>query len=66
MAMTLPEIKTKGWMALVKELGYSGATKYILLHETGAGDYTAERRELFKEVTIDEIVRKIEAKRKGT
>ncbi|MFZ3090380.1 MAG: hypothetical protein WA240_07145 [Nitrospirota bacterium] len=33
MGATLPEIKTKGWLALVKELGYAGATKFILLED---------------------------------
>ncbi len=59
MGITIPEIKTRGWNALVKELGYSGATKFILLYETGAGDYTKERKELFKDITIERIVKEI-------
>ncbi|MDP2798641.1 MAG: hypothetical protein Q8O60_01980 [Deltaproteobacteria bacterium] len=62
MGTTLAEIKTKGWTALVKELGYSGATKFILLYETGEGDYTMQRKELFKGVTIDEIIKEIKAR----
>jgi len=66
MGTTLAEIKAKGWMALVKELGYAGATKFILLYETGEGDYTKERKELFKGITIEEIVREIKtAKESG-
>ncbi len=66
MGTTLAEIKTKGWMALVKELGYTGATKFILLYETGEGDYTKERKELFKGITIEEIVKEIKtAKESG-
>lgn len=61
MGTTLAEIKTKGWMALVKELGYTGATKFILLYETGEGDYTKERKELFKGITIEEIAKEIKA-----
>ncbi len=60
MGTTLAEIKTKGWNALVKELGHAGATKFILLYEPGEGDYTKERRELFKGVTIEEIMKDIE------
>jgi len=56
MGFALAEIKTKGWMALVKELGHSGATKFILLYEPGKGDYTKERKELFKGITIKEII----------
>jgi len=60
MGTTLAEIKTKGWAALVRELGYSGATKFILLYEIGEGDYTKERKELFKNITIEEISKEIE------
>ncbi len=63
MGFALAEIKTKGWMALVKELGHSGATKFILLYEPGKGDYTEERKELFKDVTIEEIVTEIKNRR---
>lgn len=64
MGTPLAEIKTKGWLALVKELGYAGATKFILLYETGEGDYTKERKELFKDITIEEIVMEIKKGRK--
>ena len=60
MGTTLAEIKAKGWNALVKELGHAGATKFILLYETGEGDYTKERIELFKGITIEEILKDIE------
>jgi len=62
MGYALAEIKTKGWMALVKELGYAGATKFILLHEQGEGDYTKDRKKMFSDLKIEEIVRDI----KGT
>ncbi len=64
MGTTFAEIKTMGWRALVKELGYSGATKFILLYEKGEGDYTKERKELFKDITIDDIVREIKESKK--
>ncbi|MFO0792628.1 MAG: hypothetical protein U0586_01045 [Candidatus Brocadiaceae bacterium] len=64
MGTTFAEIKTMGWRALVKELGYSGATKFILLYEKGDGDYTKERKELFKNVTIEDIVREVKKSKK--
>ena len=64
MGTTLPEIKIKGWEALVKELGHAGATKFILLHESGEGDYTRSRKELLKDLTIEEIIREIKSKKK--
>ncbi len=60
MGNALAEIKAKGWNALIKELGHAGATKFILLYEPGEGDYTKERRELFKDITIEEIMKDIE------
>jgi len=59
MGMALAEIKTKGWNALVKELGYAGATKFILLYEPGEGNYTEERKKLFKDVRIEDILKEI-------
>ncbi|NJD57179.1 MAG: hypothetical protein FIA94_12355 [Nitrospirae bacterium] len=48
--------KIKGWEALVKELGHSGATQFILLCEKGEGDYMKERKKMLKRVTIEKIV----------
>ena len=62
MGIPIPEIKVKGWEALVKELGHSGATKFILLYESGEGYYTKERKELFKDTSIEEIVKEIKDK----
>ena len=59
MSTTLPEIKIKGWMALIKELGYAGATKFILLYEHGEGEYTEQRKELFKDKSAKEIIDEI-------
>jgi len=60
MGVALAEIKTRGWNALVKELGYAGATKFILLYEPGEGNYTEERKKIFKDVRIEEILHEIE------
>jgi hypothetical protein len=59
MGVALAEIKTKGWNALVKELGYAGATKFILLYEPGEENYTEERKKLFKDVRIEDILKEI-------
>ncbi len=57
--VSLAEIRNKGWEALVKELRYSGATKFILLYEPGKGDYVKERRELFKGTTLEDVAREM-------
>ena len=61
MGTSLPEIKIKGWNALVKELGHSGATKFILMCEKGAGDYTKDRKKMLKGLMVDKIVKDISA-----
>jgi len=59
MPMALAEIHRKGWDALVRELGYSGAIKFILFYEKGEGDYVKERDEIFKNMTDREIFEEI-------
>ena len=48
-----------GWNALVEELGYAGATKFILIYESGKGNYTRERKKLFKNVAVEDIFKEI-------
>lgn len=64
MSVTFSEIRAKGWNALIKELGYSGATKFILLYEKGEGNYTKERKDLLKGITIEEIAKEVSAAKK--
>lgn len=64
MGVTFAEIKTKGWLALVKELGHSGATKFVLLYESGDGDYTRDRKHLLRDMSIEAIMKEIKGKRK--
>jgi len=62
MGLALAEIRERGWQALVQTLGYAGATKFILLSEKGKGDYTRERRDIFKGVSIESIVEELKEK----
>ena len=57
-------IREKGFKALTKELGASGMAIFIRQFENGSGDYTKEREETLKDVSIDDIVSSIK-KRKG-
>ncbi len=63
MGIPLADVKRKGWNALVRELGHSGATKFILLYESGEGDYEQERKKLFEDFTIEEIMKEIKENR---
>jgi tagatose-1,6-bisphosphate aldolase len=63
MGLAFPEIKQKGWNALIKELGYAGATKFMLLYEPGEGNYTERRKEIFKNITIEKVREEIVLKK---
>ena len=64
MISDLSAIREKGFDVLTKELGASGMAIFIRQFENGSGNYTDEREDLLKDVTIDDIVAGIK-KRKG-
>jgi len=66
MLRTLRQINEEGWRALVEKLGYADALMYIMENEQGSGDYTEERKNMFKDKSLDEILREIEGMRKKT
>ena len=59
MISDLSEIREKGFDVLTKELGASGMAIFIRQFENGKGDYTAEREEALKDISIDDIVSSI-------
>lgn len=61
--MTSEQIRTKGLEALVRELGTVGMIRFIQLFEPGSGDYTKEREDLLKGITLNEIMSEIQSKR---
>jgi hypothetical protein len=50
------EIRAEGWKALTERLGVSGAIRFLMEYDPGRGDYVADRRELFRDLTIDEAI----------
>ncbi|MCL1862285.1 MAG: hypothetical protein FWF78_01825 [Defluviitaleaceae bacterium] len=65
MTRDLIAIREKGINALTKELGSSGMAVFMSQFENGSGNYTEEREELLKDLTIDDIVTSIK-KRKNS
>ena len=61
--MSLHEIRLKGYRALFDALGPVGMIQFIQQFDKGSGDYTKERKEIFKDKTLDEIVTDIKARR---
>lgn len=54
--LTPAEIRKAGWEALREKLGAVTALRFILDYERGEGNYTAQRREIFKGKTVQDIV----------
>ena len=63
--LSLYEIRTIGFEALLRELGPAGAIRFIQQYETGSGDYTRDRRKLLPKMTVREIGREIMRKRQS-
>lgn len=55
-------IREKGFHALSKELGATGMAIFIRQLENGSGNYTEEREDLQKDITIDDIVARIKTR----
>jgi hypothetical protein len=41
---------------LIDSLGLAEATRFLLQYQKGTGNYTKERKELLKRITINDIV----------
>ena len=55
MSLTGEEIRARGLAALRKELGRGGLARFLRHFEACAGDYTRDRAQLLKDLTMDEI-----------
>jgi len=56
----LERIRRDGLKALKEKLGVEGMIKFIQMYSEGKGDYTKERDELLKDVTIEEFEKFLE------
>ena len=52
MPLTGEQIRVRGLAALKKELGRAGLARFLRHYEPGAGDYTRERGQLLKGLTM--------------
>lgn len=58
-ARPLNEINEQAIRLLVREMGAADAARFISQFTTGYGDYTKERKELFKDLTMEQVVQQI-------
>ena len=56
---SLYELRQEGWKALTERLGISGAIRFLMQYDPGHGDYTVERRSLFADLTLDDVLAEI-------
>lgn len=50
---------------LGRELGADGLARFLRLHRSGPGDYTMDRVQWQKELTIEEVLDSIKHRRRG-
>jgi hypothetical protein len=62
--LTLNEIRTIGFEALLRELGPAGTIRFIQQYETGHGDYTRDRRKWLPKKSVREIGKQIVKERR--
>ena len=56
------EIREKGIRALIDALGTTGAVNFMRQLETGSGNYTEDRKAMFKDETMDTIAERIKTR----
>jgi len=61
---TPAEIRERGIEALAKALGPVGLVRFLQQFELGSGDYTRDREEWLKGLTVSDVVKEIESRRK--
>lgn len=61
---SLDEVNEEALRVLTRELGVANTARFIRQFTTGAGNYTEERRELFKDQSLDDILEMIRERRK--
>ena len=59
------EIRAEGWKVLTERLGVSGAIRFLMQYDPGRGDYVEERRELFRDLTLEEVIARARTKSGG-
>jgi hypothetical protein len=63
--LTLYEIRTVGFEALMRELGPAGAIRFIQQYESGSGDYTRDRKKRLPKKSVREIGKQIMKQRQS-
>jgi len=65
-AKPLVEITQDALKVLFKELGIVNTVRFLNQFTVGYGDYTEERKQLFADLTLDEVIAEIRRERGQT
>ena len=60
---TLHEVREAGITALANSLGPVDAIRFLQQYDSGHGDYTAERKKLLGDPTVDALMEQIRSRR---
>ncbi len=61
---TLNQIREEGITVLTESLGPADAIRFLHQFDTGHGDYTAARRRILGNMTVDGVLKKIMVRRR--
>ena len=59
----LDKLNDQAFQLLMKELGVANTARFIQQFTTGTGNYTEERKELFKDWTLDDVLSEVKRRR---
>lgn len=62
----LAEVTQTALRVLCREIGLADTMRFVGQFTVGYGDYTAERDELFKDITLDDMIAGIRQRRSQT
>ncbi|MGA2116497.1 MAG: hypothetical protein ABSH56_17285 [Bryobacteraceae bacterium] len=63
--MTDEQFERHALGVLGRELGVDGLARFLRLHRSGPGDYTEDRMQWQKNLTIEEVLDSMERRRQG-
>ncbi len=61
----ISEVTQRATNALIREIGVVDTIRFLNQFRAGAGNYTIERDQLFKGMSVQDIIREIKAQRKA-
>lgn len=61
----ISEVTQRATDILIKEIGVVDTIRFLNQFRVGAGNYTTEREQLFKGMSVRDIVKEIKAQRKS-